>query len=82
MSHRDLCERLERGLANDHQQALAKMLSLKKRKIQGVMRGTDVSTYIQSQKNITQKHQTHKTFKKKTIILWVANFINPFASNF
>lgn len=44
MSHRDLCERLERGLANDHQQALAKMLSLKKRKIQGVMRGTDVST--------------------------------------
>lgn len=43
ISHRDLCERLERGLANDHQQALAKMLSLKKRKIQGVMRGTDVS---------------------------------------
>lgn len=46
ISHRDLCERLERGLANDHQQALAKMLSLKKRKIQGVMRGTDVITYI------------------------------------
>lgn len=43
ISHRDLCERLERGLAHDHQQALAKMLSLKKRKIQGVIKGTDVS---------------------------------------
>lgn len=42
IAHRDLCERLEKGLAQDHQNALAKMLSLKKRKIQGVIRGTDV----------------------------------------
>lgn len=42
MSHKDLCERLEKGIAQDHQNALAKMLSLKKRKIQGVIRGTDV----------------------------------------
>lgn len=43
VAHKDLCERLERGLANDHQAALSKMLSLKKRKIQGVIRGADVS---------------------------------------
>lgn len=41
--HKDLCERLEKGLAQDHQTALAKMLSLKKRKIQGVIKGADVS---------------------------------------
>ncbi|KAF5302528.1 hypothetical protein FQR65_LT00900 [Abscondita terminalis] len=41
IAHRDLCDRLERGLAHDHQAALAKMLSLKKRRIQGVMKGTD-----------------------------------------
>lgn len=43
VAHRDLCERLERGLAHDHQAALAKMLSLKKRRIQGVIKGADVS---------------------------------------
>lgn len=47
ISHKDLCERLEKGLAHDHQQALQKMLSLKKRKIQGVIRGTDVSFFFE-----------------------------------
>lgn len=42
LSHRDLCDRLEKGIAQDHQNALAKMLSLKKRKMQGVIRGADV----------------------------------------
>lgn len=42
IAHKDLCERLEKGLAHDHQAALTKMLSLKKRKIQGVIKGTDV----------------------------------------
>ncbi|XP_018332344.1 sorting nexin-8 [Agrilus planipennis] len=41
LAHRDLCDRLEKGLAHDHQLALSKMLTLKKRKIQGVIRGTD-----------------------------------------
>lgn len=45
IAHRDLCERLEKGLAHDHQTALAKMLSLKKRKIQGVIKGADVSKF-------------------------------------
>ncbi|KAK9681210.1 PX domain [Popillia japonica] len=47
VGHRDLCERLEKGLAQDHQTALAKMLSLKKRKIQGVIRGADPDTVEQ-----------------------------------
>lgn len=42
MAHKDLCERLEKGLHHDHAVALSKLLSLKKRKIQGVIRGTDV----------------------------------------
>lgn len=41
VSYRDLCERLEKGLVNDHQAALAKMLTLKKRKLQGAIRGAD-----------------------------------------
>lgn len=35
----ELCERLERGLANDHQVALSKLLTLKKKKLQGAIRG-------------------------------------------
>ncbi|XP_050297681.1 sorting nexin-8-like isoform X2 [Anthonomus grandis grandis] len=41
VAHKDLCERLERGLANDHQVALSKMLALKKKKLQGAIRGID-----------------------------------------
>ncbi|XP_045476813.1 sorting nexin-8-like [Harmonia axyridis] len=44
VSHKDLCERLEKGLVNDHQAALSKMLSLKKRKIQGAIRGADTES--------------------------------------
>jgi len=36
-----MCERLEKGLANDHQVALSKMLALKKKKLQGAIRGID-----------------------------------------
>ncbi|KAK9885194.1 hypothetical protein WA026_010700 [Henosepilachna vigintioctopunctata] len=46
VSHKDLCERLEKGLVNDHQAALSKMLSLKKRKIQGALKGTDVESIV------------------------------------
>jgi hypothetical protein len=45
VAHRELCERHEKGVAQDHNKALAKMLSLKKRQMQGVIRGTDVSTF-------------------------------------
>lgn len=41
--HKELCERIERGVAHDHQKALSRMLALKKRQIQGVLRGSDVS---------------------------------------
>lgn len=43
IAHRSLCERHERGVSVDHQRALSTMLSLKKRQMQGVIRGTDVS---------------------------------------
>jgi len=42
VAHRMLCERHERGVNADHQRALSTMLSLKKRQMQGVIRGTDV----------------------------------------
>lgn len=41
-----LCERHERGVSADHQRALSTMLSLKKRQMQGVIRGTDVRVYL------------------------------------
>lgn len=42
--HRELCERVEKGVAHDHQKALSKMLELKKRQIQGVLRGSDAES--------------------------------------
>ncbi|RZF34611.1 hypothetical protein LSTR_LSTR008636 [Laodelphax striatellus] len=39
-AHGELCVRVERGVADDHQRALSRMLALKKRQIQGVLRGT------------------------------------------
>ncbi|CAD1468189.1 unnamed protein product, partial [Heterotrigona itama] len=47
VAHRILCERHERGVSADHQRALSTMLSLKKRQMQGVIRGTDVSRFFQ-----------------------------------
>ncbi|KAK9304741.1 hypothetical protein QLX08_003955 [Tetragonisca angustula] len=44
VAHRILCERHERGVSADHQRALSTMLSLKKRQMQGVIRGTDSDT--------------------------------------
>ncbi|ERL88422.1 hypothetical protein D910_05808 [Dendroctonus ponderosae] len=41
VAHMELCERLERGLAHDHQVALSKLLTLKKKKLQGAIRGID-----------------------------------------
>jgi len=66
VSHRDLCERLERGLANDHQQALAKMLSLKKRKIQGVMRGTDAESVEQLESRMLAQENVISNMEMRT----------------
>ncbi|KAB0793507.1 hypothetical protein PPYR_13127 [Photinus pyralis] len=68
VGHRDLCDRLERGLAHDHQAALAKMLSLKKRRIQGVIRGTDSESVEQlearmlAQENIISNMELRSDF--------------------
>ncbi|XP_054282836.1 sorting nexin-8-like [Macrosteles quadrilineatus] len=42
--HADLCERVEKGVASDHQKALSKMLALKRRQMQGVLRGSDAES--------------------------------------
>ncbi|XP_075230671.1 sorting nexin-8-like [Lycorma delicatula] len=56
IGHRDLCERVERGVAQDHQKALARMLALKKRQIQGVLRGTDAeSVEVLERRMLTQE---------------------------
>ncbi|XP_076275606.1 sorting nexin-8-like [Rhynchophorus ferrugineus] len=47
VAHKELCERLEKGLANDHQVALSKMLALKKKKLQGAIRGTNAESIEQ-----------------------------------
>ncbi|XP_066246179.1 sorting nexin-8-like isoform X1 [Euwallacea similis] len=47
VAHKELCERLEKGLANDHQVALSKMLALKKKKLQGAIRGIDAESVEQ-----------------------------------
>lgn len=43
IAHRSLSERHERGISADHQRAVSTMMALKKRPMQGVMRGTDAS---------------------------------------
>lgn len=45
-AHGELCERHERGVAHDHARALSRLLSLKKRQMQGVIRGSDVRSYL------------------------------------
>ncbi|KAL1494219.1 hypothetical protein ABEB36_009848 [Hypothenemus hampei] len=47
VAHKELYERLEKGLANDHQAALAKMLTLKKKKLQGAISGLDLESVEQ-----------------------------------
>ncbi|XP_060521347.1 sorting nexin-8-like isoform X2 [Cylas formicarius] len=57
VAHKELCERLEKGLAHDHQVALAKMLSLKKKKLQGAIRGADTESIEQLEtKMLTQEN--------------------------
>lgn len=46
VAHQDLCDRLDKGLHHDHNVALSKLISMKKRKMQGVIRGSDVSKYL------------------------------------
>nr|XP_023026127.1 sorting nexin-8-like isoform X1 [Leptinotarsa decemlineata] len=59
IAHKDLCERLEKGLHNDHASALSKLLALKKKKIQGVIRGTDAESV---------EHLESKMFTQENVI--------------
>ncbi|KAG5873213.1 hypothetical protein JTB14_005668 [Gonioctena quinquepunctata] len=57
VAHKYLCERLEKGLHHDHAVALSKLLSMKKKKIQGVIRGSDAESveHLES-KMLTQEN--------------------------
>ncbi|KAJ9581187.1 hypothetical protein L9F63_023646, partial [Diploptera punctata] len=55
VAHRELCERHEKGVAQDHSKALSKMLSLKKRQMQGVIRGTDAESVEQLESKMMEQ---------------------------
>ncbi|XP_069684985.1 sorting nexin-8-like [Periplaneta americana] len=55
IAHRELCERHEKGVAQDHNKALAKMLSLKKRQMQGVIKGTDAESVEQLESKMMEQ---------------------------
>lgn len=61
VAHRILCERHERGVSADHQRALSTMLSLKKRQMQGVIRGTDVSKSFEMDERQTMIYSLKKS---------------------
>lgn len=47
IAYRELCDRHEKGVQQDHTKALSKMLMLKKRQMQGVVRNTDAESVQQ-----------------------------------
>ncbi|XP_073974358.1 sorting nexin-8-like isoform X1 [Rhodnius prolixus] len=42
--HQELCDRVEKGVSHDHQTALSKLVSLKKRRLQGVLKGSSAES--------------------------------------
>ncbi|XP_065343182.1 sorting nexin-8-like isoform X2 [Cloeon dipterum] len=54
-AHQLLCERHEKGVAQDHQRALAKMLAFKKVKIQKSISGTDTETLERLEKRMMEQ---------------------------
>lgn len=44
VGHQELCDRVEKGVSHDHQAALSKLVSLKKRRLQGVLKGTSAES--------------------------------------
>ncbi|XP_063234264.1 sorting nexin-8-like isoform X2 [Bacillus rossius redtenbacheri] len=55
VAHRELCERHEKGVAQDHARALSKMLALKKRQMQGVIQGTDAESVDQLESKMMEQ---------------------------
>ncbi|XP_067005219.2 sorting nexin-8 [Anabrus simplex] len=55
IAHRELCDRHEKGVLQDHAKALSKMLALKKRQMQGVIRGTDAESVEQLENKMMEQ---------------------------
>jgi len=64
--HHDLCERVEKGVSHDHQSALTKMLNLKKRQIQDVLRGSDVESVAALQNKMLQQEMVIASVELRT----------------
>ncbi|KAL1130761.1 hypothetical protein AAG570_012002, partial [Ranatra chinensis] len=64
--HQELCERVEKGVSHDHQSALSKMLSLKKRQIQDVLRGTDAESIAVLENRMLQQESVIASVELRT----------------
>ncbi|XP_014242637.1 sorting nexin-8-like [Cimex lectularius] len=64
--HQDLCERVEKGVSHDHQSALSKMMALKKRQIQGVLRGSDAESVAVLENRMLQQENVIASVELRT----------------
>ncbi|KAK9505712.1 hypothetical protein O3M35_009702 [Rhynocoris fuscipes] len=64
--HQDLCERVEKGVAHEHQAALSKLVSLKKRQIQGVLKGTSAESVAVLEKRMLQQENVIASVELRT----------------
>ncbi|GLH06083.1 AAEL000956-PA [Gryllus bimaculatus] len=55
VAYRELCDRHEKGVQQDHTKALSKMLMLKKRQMQGVVRNTDAESVQQLESKMMEQ---------------------------
>ncbi|CAH1395473.1 unnamed protein product [Nezara viridula] len=64
--HSELCERVERGVSYEHQNALSKMLTLKKRQIQGVLRGSDAESVATLENRMLEQESVIESVELRT----------------
>ncbi|BET00464.1 Hypothetical protein NTJ_13280 [Nesidiocoris tenuis] len=64
--HQDLCERVEKGVSHDHQVALSRMMALKKRQIQGVLRGSDAASVATLENRMLQQENVIASVELRT----------------
>ncbi|KAJ8923378.1 hypothetical protein NQ315_001936 [Exocentrus adspersus] len=62
IAHKDLCERLEKGLHHDHALALSKLLSLKKRKLQGAENVEKLESKMLTQESVITNMELRSDF--------------------
>uniref|UniRef100_A0A0A9XXK9 Sorting nexin-8 n=1 Tax=Lygus hesperus TaxID=30085 RepID=A0A0A9XXK9_LYGHE len=64
--HQDLCERVEKGVSHDHQVALSRMMALKKRQIQGVLKGSDAESVAALENRMLQQETVIASVELRT----------------